>query len=220
VTMPTPPRIPRTPVLGGSLKLPPVKTLMIGETSVVKAAERWNTLPQVEADLKAKGIPEIVAPDVEYKPVTKEQLLSADISEYTAMYVNQLRWFNYANRVLADCKAELLQVTNQINDLEAEVKKKLRELKTEGKKLGVVEIKEQAENDEGTLDLRQRKQYLEQSKLKLEAWVEECDESKKVVSRQIELRREEGQGGRREGNLTAGNHGPPRGEWAPRGPGR
>jgi len=214
-----PPRVPRTPVLGGSLKLPPAKALMIGETSVVQAAERWNTLPQVEQDLKNKGVPGIIAPDVEYHPVTKEQLLTADINVYTAMYVNQLRWFNYANRVLADCKAELLQVTNQINDLESEVKKKLRELKVEGKKLGVAEIKEQAENDGGTLDLRQRQQYLEQTKLKLEAWVEECDESKKVVSRQIELRREEGAGGRREGNLTAGNHGPPQNNWRPRGPG-
>lgn len=204
-------------MLGGSLKLPPIRELVVGESAVQAAADRWNTLPDVEAKLAARGVPAISTPEVEYQKVTAEQLLTASINDYTALYVSQLRWFNYANRVLADCEAELLQVDNQVTDLEAEIKKRLRELKPEGKKLAVTEVKEQAENDTTTLALRQRRQFLQQERLKLRAWVEECDESKKVVSRQIELRREESQGGNRERNLTNGNNGP---QGQPQGQGR
>lgn len=206
----------RTPVLGGSLKLPPAHALGVAPGTVSSIEEKWNTIAKVNAQLKRWGMPENTEPDVKWQPVSTELLLTASINEYTNMYASQLRWFNYVNRLLADAKATLLGAENQLKELQATARKHIRDLhpKEKGKKSGPTaqEISDMVENDPDTLDLRLQVQKLQQTKIKLEAWMEECDESKKVVSRQIELRREEAQGGRRDGNLTGGSANP-HGQW-------
>lgn len=200
----------RTPVLGGGLRLPPARELGVAASVVAKLEDQWNTVQRVDVRLAEMGMLPNNEPDVVWAPVSTELLLTADIKVYTTMYAAQLRWYNYANRLLANVKAEHLGLKNQLCDLQVKARKRIRELA--GKKPSVSEINDTVENDPSTLDLRLRKQELEQLNIKLTAWVEELDESKKVVSRQIELRRAENEAGQREGNIPNGG----RGAWQPR----
>jgi hypothetical protein len=211
-------KVVRMPVLGGSLKLPPAHELGVAVSAMEQLNNKWNTIARVDAKLAKFGITEPEEPEVKWQPVTTALLLTNNLTEYTTMYSAQLRWFNYANRLLANVKAELLGVANELKDLAVEARSNIRRNTIDGKKkLTAQEIKDLVENDPNTLELRLREQELEQMNIKLSAWVEELDESRKVVSRQIELRRIELEAGRREPN-TGGGPAPTGGAWQPRTP--
>ena len=138
----------RTPVLGGSLKLPPAHELGIAHSTLQKAENQWDTFERVTDKLERFGMPPPTTPSLTWEPVSPELLLTADIKQYTIMYASQLRWFNYANRLLAAARAHLLGAENQLKDLQAAARATLRKLEPAGekKKLTIPEVKDLVES--------------------------------------------------------------------------
>ena len=193
-------RDPRTGA--GGLTLP--KDVGVGNAEAQAIQSRWDTIEAVDARLKAHGIHTNVVPDIECPVVTAEALTTPDIQQYTVTFAAQLRWYNYVVRLLADVRAVLLQISNEMEDIETTKRIHFRQM-DEGKpakdKMSATEMKDLIFQDPRNRELRLEHQQLEQERIKLDAWAESLDRNLKTVSRQIENRREESAGGRREGNM-------------------
>lgn len=172
--------------------------LGISPKEEVKISHRWETLEGVVDTLNKWGFSEAKDPKVEYPRITAELLLTPDIQQYTILYAAQLHWYNYANVLRARVTAEMLQLENEMDDIGAAIRKELRETnKALGKKDG---LSTSAIDDEVTTngryrELRIRAQELMQFKLELGARVEELESGMKVISRQVEIRKEEAKAG-------------------------
>jgi hypothetical protein len=191
----------RTPQTGG-LQLP--TDVGVSATDAASIANAWNTMPLVDARLQAAGICPNIEPDIVYMPVTVDQLLAVDLKSYTVTFTTQLRWYNYVVRLLADIRAELLQVDSQIADIARKKRGEFRELNkvvSKADRKSVAEMEDATWQDPVYRTLSIMQQELTQAKLKVEAWGNEMERNLKTVSRQIENRKTEGQGGSREANM-------------------
>jgi hypothetical protein len=200
-------REPQTGGAGGSLHLP--KDIGVA-ASVAQAIEnRWHTAERVDEWMQKHGIGRNPEPDIECPVVTAEILLTTDWKQYTTVYAAQLRWFNYVTRLLAAIRAVILEVDNEMGDISAARRTHFRQMnegKGKGGKMSAGEMEDTISQDPHFRDLRLQLQQLTQQKLKVEAEHEALDRNMKTISRQIENRRAEAEGGRREGNM-------PQGQW-------
>jgi hypothetical protein len=191
----------RAPQTGG-LQLP--SDVGIGQQDASAIANEWDTLPYVDARLRSAGMQSNPEPDVAYRPVTAEQLLVPDPKAYATMHSAQSRWFNYVTRIIADIRAELLQVENEMNDIARTKRGHFRSLEEGKKKSARMSAQEMLDNIAGdpTYHTRAiRQQELQQLELKAKAWAAEMESNVKIISRQIENRKLEAQNGNRENNI-------------------
>lgn len=189
------------PVNGG-LSIP--RNVGAGETLIRKTNEKWDTLTGVEEHLRELKIPDLKEPTVESPEVTAEHLLTPDSKEYTVMFANTRIWYGYAARLVARTNAELLEVVNQLSNLEAELRKKLRDQQkgaAKADRLSAEQIADEVTTDPDWQELKLREQKLKQYKLELAAWFDDLDRQLRLVSRQVEIRREDNHGGRNEQNM-------------------
>ena len=204
----------REPVTGmGSLHLP--KDVGVSRSTEDVIQSRWDTIGEISEELEQAGMLPNTEPTVQWRPVTAEVLVSTDVKDFTTLFSQQLLWYNYANRLLADVRAHKLQVDNQMVDIEAEKKVAWRTYnRTAAKvdKMGVGEIDATIQNDPVYRELRLQQQRLEQKRIRLDAWVDELLNSLKTVSRQIENRRGEVQQGNRDNRMS----GSASGRWDPK----
>jgi len=193
----------RQPVTGGLL-LPP--NLGVSPAEERKITLKWNTLEGVVETLNRWGFSEAASPITPIPTITAEMLLTPDIQQYTILYASQLHWYNYSNILRARVTAELLQIENEMDDIGAHIRKGLRDInKTLGKKdtLGRDGIEDEVTTDASYRSLRVRAQELRQYKMELEARVEELESGMKVISRQVEIRKEEAKGGTNAQNMPS-----------------
>lgn len=186
----------------GGLHLP--RDIGVSTTEAQAIETRWNTIDKVDARLQQQGIHTNNQPDVTCPDVTAEALMHPDINEYTRVFAAQLRWYNYVTRLLADVRAVLLQIGNEMDDIERAKRTHFRSL-NEGRgrtdKVSVVEMEDLIGQDPTYRSLKLQKQELDQQRIKLDAWGDSLDRNLKTVSRQIENRKTESIGGNREGNM-------------------
>jgi hypothetical protein len=196
-----------SPVNGG-LILP--RNIGVGRSIVENTGKLWNTLPDVEEHLKELKVPDLTEPTVEPPNITAELLLTPNPKEYTVMFASARVWYGYATRLLARTNAALLEVTNQIANLEPELRKKLRDhnrLIPKDQRMSVGELDDEVAVDKDLQGLKLTEQKLKQYKLELTAWHEDLDRQLKLVSRQVEIRREDNAGGRNEQNMPGRQNG-------------
>lgn len=193
----------RTPVPGGGLH---VSGLMgLPESEAKKATHRWDTLEKVVDTINKWGFDDAIEPKVKCPVVTAEILLTGDLNAYTTAYSSLLVWTNYANKLNARIIAELLQLENEMGDIAAETRKRLRK-ENQGKTKKDGGLSEQAIDDEIQTDdkyriLKIRAQEMRQFKAEMDVRCDEMRRSLQVVSRNIEVRKEEMGAGRQEGNM-------------------
>jgi len=191
----------RTPVTGG-LNLP--ASLGVSPKEENRITRRWETLEGVVDTLNRWGFSEATAPTTPIPTITPEMLLTPDIQQYTILYSSQLHWYNYSNILRARVTAEILQLENEMDDIGAAIRKQLRDTnKALGKKDGmsVGAIDDEVTTNDRYRELRIRAQELQQFKLELAARVEELESGMKVISRQVEIRKEEAKGGTNAQNM-------------------
>jgi hypothetical protein len=166
------------------------------------ATNRWDTLERVINTVGNWGLAEAETPKVDCPTVSPEMLLTPDVKQYTTMYTAFLHWFNYANKLKARIIAELLQFENEMDDIAAATRKALRE---QGnilpKKLTAKDIDDEVNTTPRYRELKIRAQELEQLKAEMDARCEELERSLRVVSRNIEVRKEEMGDGRKGENM-------------------
>lgn len=193
----------RAPVpAGGGLNIP--VSVGIPEDEQKQIAAKWDTLESVVDAMNRWGFPEATDPQVPYPQITPELLSTSDLKMYTVLYTSQLRWFNYAAKLLARVEAELLQVTNEMTDIGARTKQQFRSANqgmAKKDQVSETEIKDQLLTHPRFSSLKLRQQELEQFKIELKASVEELESGMKVISRQVEIRKEEANAGRNDNNM-------------------
>ena len=186
----------RTPVTGGGLTLP--VSIGISEKEESAAAHRWDTLEGVIETMNSWGFKEAETPKVEMPIISADMLLTPDTKEYATMFSSVLYWYNFSNKIKARVLAEMLQLENEMSDIGAETRKRLRrenEQRKKEDKLGTQAIEDEIETNLRHRELKIRAQGLKQMKYELDAQCEELERSLRLVSRNIEMRKEEmGQG--------------------------
>jgi hypothetical protein len=199
----------RAPQTGG-LRLP--GDIGIGQQDADYIAGERDTLPYVDARLRMSGMQISQEPNVAYLPITAEQLLVPDAKSYTVTHTAHVRWYNHIVRILADIRAELLQVENEMADISRTKREHFRNLESGKKKserMTVQTMSDVIESDPAYHTLAIRQQELQQLELKANAWCKEVETNVKVISRQIETRRMESDAGNRSANMP----GQSRGRW-------
>jgi hypothetical protein len=199
--------------------------------SVAAATEsRWSaTITRVNAKMKSSGFFDLPIPQMACPDVTADALLTNDVKQYTITYEGQLRWFNYTVVLLAACRATLLGVDNEMEDIAAKTRIKLREFNKNASKedkVGAQEMSDIIDQDIVYNDLKLQQQELMQHKYLMQARLDVLELCLKVVSRTVEIRKTESQGGNRVNNLPNPNAYPgphqqpqqPQGQWGGRNP--
>ena len=191
----------RTPVTGG-LRIP--TSLGAPQSKLDVIAETFATQRVIEEDLKKMGVVDQTKPDFELPRVTPESLTTLNSKEYTELYARQLAWFNYLTPLAASIEVGLLESRNTFDLTEAAIKDGLYEqnkLLPKTEKLTSDELKNKVlvhpSYQEALLQVQRMTQY----KLRMKAMLEIADRNMIVISRQVEIRRQELEGGLHEGNM-------------------
>ena len=190
----------REPHTGG-LHLPKDIGLSTDVTQTIE--NRWNTIGAVDDRLRSWGMHVNDLPNIECPVVTTEALVTTDIKEYTTIFSAQLRWYNYVTRLLAEVRAIILQVDNEMGDIAAAKRTHFRSLgegKKKSERMSAQEMEDHILQDPYYRQLKLQHQELEQQRMKIDAWGDSLDRNLKTVSRQIENRKSESGFGQREGN--------------------
>jgi hypothetical protein len=177
----------------GGLTLP--KHLSVPDSTVVSTRERWNTIDKVEEGIRMWNLPHLREPTVECPVLTAEMLQTADPKEYSRKFADMRIWYDYSSRLSAKIRANLLQERNRLEDLEAELRISFRNT-NQGKtkredRMTAEEIADRVTIDANVRAARQDVQLWEQHHIQVTAVTEGLERSLKLMSRQIELRREE-----------------------------
>jgi hypothetical protein len=191
--------------VNGGLQISKLSLVGGGESKHQEIHTRWETLPTVLEQFDEWGLPtDPREPKVECPVVTAEMLLTPDAASYTAMFANQRLWFNYAARRLSRIKVELLQTQTEMKDLARQSRQDCREINKTRKKIDRMtaeEINDVVETVPRYRELRVRELALLQFKTLASDIVEELESAMKLISRQVELRREDSRSGTNEQNM-------------------
>jgi hypothetical protein len=196
---------PKTPAHAGGIgRIPEAKTLGLGKTALAETHSRWSTFTNVAAQLERKGVgSELEEPGFACPQVTEEDLLTEDARHFTRIYHHVLAWFEYVTTIYARTRAQLLQYENELEVVAAARRKKLREENKsvpKADRMSAKEIEDEVLTDIDYQRVMLDAQQLRQSKIIVEAVVENLDRSLKVISRQVEIKRQE-----RESSRTGSN---------------
>jgi len=192
----------REPQVRGGLRLP--SNTGISEEETRAAAIKWDTQGQVEENLKKSGFSQPVKPSSPRPSVTAEQLTTVINKDYTVLYAQHLAWFNYTGPILARVRARLLQVRNEMRDIEVRIRRELRKKNRDlprDERFNEKDIEDETWTDPRYKALVNEEQQFEQTKLQLEAYLRETEETLKVISRQVEIRKIELEGARSETSM-------------------
>lgn len=198
---------------GGGLHLP--KHIGVSQKETEAATLNWDTLAIVEKNLTKLGFELPEKPTFPRPKITVEQLTTVVNKDYTTLYAQELAWFNYTSPIFARVRAKLLQIRNEKRDIEVRIRKALRQRNRELPK--DERFNERDIEDETWCDARYKVlvkdgQQFEQTEALLKSYLETSENTLKVISRQVEIRKTELDGSRTESYL------PNRGRLVPRTP--
>lgn len=165
----------------------------IGATAEEDVHNKWSSFESVEAELSYMGFPPVEKPPYSCPNLTPEMLTEATDKQYTAIFVQLGEWYGYVTNVHARIKAILIQIDNELGDLESRLREgTVQASKIEGRKKPTLqEIADTIKKDPRILELTLQKQHHEQKKLLLQSYVGQLERNLKIVSRQVEIRRQD-----------------------------
>lgn len=178
----------------------------------------WDTMGDIEAQVAALGFTDVTKPSTGAFPnLVAEDLTTNDSKQYTDRYVEFLAWWRYASEQVATLKAGALQIENEMEDIELEVKKEMKG--TPGTGRGGTHTKDDLELAVGTharfRELKLLLQRATQAKMLMETRLEYLERSLRLISRQVEIRRLDIEQGKTEHNMPG--RGGPTGQTSPGG---
>lgn len=204
----------REPSNAGGFQAP--GTLGIGVSDLEAISNKFQTESEVEAELVMLGIPEVKKPEHELPEITAASLTTTNSQEYTTMYAQQLAWANYLGPILAKVTSNLAQAENQMKLIKAKIEETAsarNKLLQKQDRLKESEIENSVLNDVIYQEAMLEAQKYKQLKLRLEAAHEIAGRNLRIISRQVEIRRQEIDGALLEGGI------PNRGRVGMQGPG-
>lgn len=178
-------------VRAGGLRIPGP----LGISQQQHVHDYWRTYDQAEQKLKDAGLPVLEKPRFAYPgSVTPEQLTTKDNHAYSSLYAEHLGWYNYTAEIVSGIRAMLLQIKNEMEDLEVELRSRYKRQNKDlpsKEKHTEKDIDDLIHLDERHKKLAHAQQEYEQSRLLFEAKLDAMSRNLRVVSRQVEIRRGE-----------------------------
>ena len=198
--------IKRTPVSegqhSGGLELP--RGVGISTDDLQSVVDQFSTLDKVEESLAQRGFHMGTQPSFGLPDITPEILATVDNREYTTLFAQQNAWSNWIGPNLARAENLLLQTKNTLKIVEAKQRLDLRRtnrLVDKAEKQSATEIDDEVETDPTRMELLLAVQRAQQEVNQLKAWQEIAERNLSLISRQVEIRRQEIEGGQRENNM-------------------
>lgn len=173
------------------LKLP--ANVGVGEKRHEEIYEFWSTFDAVEKEVAELGFKPQTQPPFGCPDITAEVLTTLDPKEYTTTYAQLNRWSGYAADVLARVKAKIPGFKSAIKQIATETRREQIRLAAESgnKKPTEQELEDAVELQPKYLELQRELQRLEEKKAMLMAHIERISDSLALVSRQVEIRRQD-----------------------------
>lgn len=170
-----------------------VEGVFIGQQKQQEIRNKWYTSTAVEQEVSSWGFPPLGHPGVHMPIITPDLLSGPDTNRYTEVYQQVSAWLSYAENQQARLKARILEVKNEMGRVEIEIKNAaLHIAKQQREKRPSKEILDglYKANDRWQ-DLLLELQREEQKKLHMDSHVARLERDWKLLSRQIEIRKEE-----------------------------
>lgn len=191
----------------GGLRLPSVTT-GVGVTTEEEIHQRWQKYDTVlEYISTVLGIQPPQEPDYALPELRVEDLTTPDSTTYTETYTKINAWFGYLSEVKARHDAKVLEIEVEMEDLEATTRERMRQLNTrktakgEPKPPSAQEMSDTIAMDSRYRELKQQKLFQQQVLKLLNARVEKVDRELRLISRQVEIRKQDFEQNNRQGSM-------------------
>lgn len=185
----------------GGLRLP--DAVGPGEQDLGAISRIWDTFDEMELEVTKMGFPPVPKPAYQCPELTADMLTTASAADYTSTYQRMESWHNYAHNTLARIKALQLGIANEMNKLGRLVRDGAPK-DDKGKKLPAGTLTDMVENHPRYEELKLLDQEWEQKKIMLQSHVVRLEKDLKLMSRQVEIRRQDTEAGT-QGSRTYGN---------------
>ena len=209
----------------GGLYIPPGMD-SVGERDETAIHQRWEYAGEItnylENDL---GIPPTTEPSFPCPTLSADDLTTPDSTAYTTRYAEFMAWYTFLTEILASHESSLLEVNYEMDDIASHLRESLRKNSNkttkggETKPPGAAEMEDRIQTNPRYVILKQKKLRLTELTKRLGAKSESLYRQIQLLSRQVEIRRQNFDGGNRGGNVQ-GRGGVPYGMRTPgvRGP--
>lgn len=190
------------PSTGGGLNLPDVLGASVEDSEAI--AKKWDTAEAARKYTRDAGFPEPERPSFGMPKLSPEELNTPDNRSYTEKYGRFHAWLCYATPFLAEIKVDLLQLANQKSRIALAIKEQVRAQNAnllKADRITEAQLKDKTELDPTYTRLSAQEQELIQKRLLVESYVDTINETMKIISRQIEIRKMELGGGQQTENM-------------------
>jgi hypothetical protein len=171
----------------------------IGARAEVLSQYWEGTHEEASNELAIAGFRPMRAPDFTCPILDPQKLTSMDLSEYAVNHARFQAWHNYAESTLANINSVLIGVKRQMGQLIAQLRTEYSNVRNRatGKPYSVDDRKALVENTPRYIELLREQTKLEQQQKMMESYVQGLSKTAALISRHIELRKLDLEGGNR-----------------------
>lgn len=181
--------------------------------------DQWNTFERVQHRIASEGFTPLPQPMYACPGyLNVETLTAADTRTLSMEFAKYKAWRDFTSERLVYTQQILVQTRNELRAIELRVKREARKARKPGtaaKKMTKEEVLEEAKSDPRYEQLLIQEQEQEQLELMYTAKKSEFYDATRLISRVVELRKQDIETGQRGGNIGAHGAG---GYHAPTGP--
>lgn len=181
----------------------------IGEQEGGVIHQRWSFFKESLAYAQNEiGIPPPIEPEYACPTLTAEDLTNPDSNEYSTKFLRFQGWYNYVTEKLSMHKAVQLELIAEMDDLESRLRESYRKNSSktsrsgEKKPPGAADMADRINGHPRYVELKQRRLQTAQIITILSAKEETLGTALKLLSRQVEIRRQNFDGNNRSGNIS------------------
>ncbi len=177
--------------IGGIGALPPVVGLPAHQEEAIH--REWDSYDRVYGELIALGITFPEAPKEARITLTERALSTEHNDEITMMTARANAWFGYLKSLYAQIRSQLLQRENEKDFLTSETRSQIRKDIKDGiaPKLSKEEVEDEVNLNPRIRTLTLEMQALMQKKMMVESLMDTEERNIRVLSRQVEVNRQE-----------------------------
>lgn len=165
--------------------------LGVGLQAAHDIKEQWSTEAHVEAKIKSKGIQDFKQPSFECPFLTPQNFNLSDAKACAETYLSLNAWYSFIAELLAKVNLSILEYENMLEHLEAKTREEYRTISQPGKKMTQLEIADRILLNPQHMQLTKELQKYKQYKERLSTRADALSRSLRVLSRQIEIRRQD-----------------------------
>ncbi len=178
--------------------------LGVGEQAAQQTHHKWDTMDDIIAEAMTEGFSLMELPKFAPPTADPNTLAHATPDQYAISYTQTEYWQSYDQSVLAWIDGLLLQCTNEMDIIEVDIKRQIRNLAKENKEKKPSEaiIMDEVKANHRWRELLHMEQTLKQKRGIVEAHYKRMARTLKILSRFVEFRKHE-MGGQPAGRRSA-----------------